>query len=273
MAWDDFLHPGRARASKQNRAREREVRGMYRDLIKEAPTAETLTADYEEEGALDELATDPEGLEAQRRALAGLEDIYSNRGFTADDRAEMAARQRAAAQGERGQREAIVRGAEERGVGGSGLESASQMMAQQGAAHRAADWEAQASAEGRTRALQALQSASGLGTSMRGQGDAIGQFNAQYMRDVNRRNVGTRNAEEDSRRQAEQQAWENRYRGTEGYSGNLRDRQASDRARAEARGTGTLGTLGTLGGGILGGPGGAAAGGELGGWLDDDEGY
>ena len=65
----------------------------------------------------------------------GLEELraIAEGGFTTADQAAMEEIRRRVASQEKGQREAILQGAQERGVGGSGLEMASSMMAQQSA--------------------------------------------------------------------------------------------------------------------------------------------
>ncbi len=131
----------------------------------------------------------PEFKEAASEGLAELRNIAES-GFSLQDQANMEEIRRRVAQQERGQREAILQSAQQRGVGGSGLEMASNLMSQQNAADRRALENLMTAARGEERRLGASQAAASLGSQLRGQefGEArtmdeadrlINQFNAQ----------------------------------------------------------------------------------------------
>jgi hypothetical protein len=138
---------------------------------------------------LRDFITTPEFKEAASEGLAELRNIAES-GFSLQDQANMEEIRRRVAQQERGQREAILQSAQQRGVGGSGLEMASNLMSQQNAADRRALENLMTAARGEERRLGASQAAASLGSQLRGQefGEArtmdeadrlINQFNAQ----------------------------------------------------------------------------------------------
>jgi hypothetical protein len=148
---------------------------------------------------------DPRLREAQIRALGELENVGRAGGMTAADKARIGEIQRAGATAERGSREAILQRAAERGVGGSGLEIASQLQASQAAADRAAQEGADVAARAEERALSALMGAGQLGGSIRGQDfgeqervaaaqDAINKFNVANTNQERATNTAVRNA-------------------------------------------------------------------------------
>jgi len=139
---------------------------------------------------------DPEEKQAtqafQDAGTKGLEELraIAEGGFTTSDQAAMEEIRRRVASQEKGQREAILQGAQERGVGGSGLEMASSMMAQQSAADRRALENLMTAARGEERRMGASRAGAELGSALRGQefGERqavdeadrlINQFNAQ----------------------------------------------------------------------------------------------
>jgi hypothetical protein len=65
-----------------------------------------------------------------------------------------------------------------RGVGGSGVEIASQLANQQGAANRNSMAGTQAAADARQRAIAALMGSANIAGNVRGQDSALAQFNA-----------------------------------------------------------------------------------------------
>lgn len=133
---------------------------------------------------------DPTGREAQMRALSGLEGVYSARGMDAGAKAAFGQARDQTAQYERGQREAIVSNAQQRGAGGSGQALAAQLGGMQTSTNALGQAGAKFAGDARQRALYALGEAGQLGGNIRGgdasfQGNkanaanAIGQFNAQ----------------------------------------------------------------------------------------------
>jgi hypothetical protein len=140
-------------------------------------------------------AADPEAVAAQRAALRGLADRANGDGYSVEDRAAMAQAQQAANANEASSRASLMRDAEARGVGGSNLSMASQLAAQQGANDRLNQAGMQISAEGRRRALQALQSMGQMAGGMRGQSFDEAAARAQAQDAINRFNAGAQNSQ------------------------------------------------------------------------------
>jgi len=147
---------------------------------------EKITADP---SILRELARDSRFKDAMTQGLDDLRAVAEG-GFGDADRAAMEEIRRRVATEERGQREALLQRAQERGVGGSGLEMASALQAQQDMADRRALENLMTAARGEERRIGASQAAAGLGSQFRGQEFAegramdeadrlINQFNAQ----------------------------------------------------------------------------------------------
>jgi hypothetical protein len=167
-------------------------------------TPEQMQAYLSEGSALQNIYVDPRLKEAQQKALDQLQEIADAGGLTAQDKALLSQIAREERTQERGQREAIIQSAKERGISGSGLELGSQMIAQQNAATRQSirDQEAAAMAEGRK--MEALLQSGQLGGQMRSQEfgeqakiaeaqDAMERFNLANKQNVEASNVGARN--------------------------------------------------------------------------------
>src|SRR5690606_5844831 len=95
-----------------------------------------LVAEQVGPSAYGDVTGDVGGQEAQRRALQRLMSMGED-GYTIEDRAAIDAMLREVARQEQGQRQAILNDFRRRGTAGSGMEFASQLQAQQGAANRA----------------------------------------------------------------------------------------------------------------------------------------
>lgn len=139
-------------AADQNRA--------YWDSLT-APTADQLTPDYQ---------WDNTGRDAQMAALGQLQE-WGRGGLTGADRGMLETTRRRDAQASRGQRGALMQQAQARGVGGSGLDYATQMAANQAGQTQASDAETQMMAQAQQRALSATGASAALGGQIR-QGDA-----------------------------------------------------------------------------------------------------
>lgn len=148
---------------------------------------------------------DPSTRAAQADALRQLSDISNQGGMTAIDKSRMMAINDEMGVANRGAQEAIVQNAQERGVGGSGLELAARLNAQQGAASNAARQGVDVAAAAQQRALEALTQKGNLGGQMRTQDysqasakaaaqDAINKFNTQNRQTVAGQNVDRVNA-------------------------------------------------------------------------------
>lgn len=152
--------------------------------IKDAQVGKTEFENYQ---------ADPQAMAAQRLALQRLQEDAATTGLTAPERAELGQAMDETAQYERGQRGAILQDAQARGVGGSGLELAQQLLSQQGGATRAAAFGRDAAAAAAKRRALAGMQLGQFGGQLRGQGfeefgskaraqDAINQFNAANTR-------------------------------------------------------------------------------------------
>jgi len=150
------------------------------------------------------ISTDPILKQAQLQALSQLQNIGSEGGLTAIDRAQLGQIQAEQQNVERGQREAILQNARQRGVSGSGLELASLLQGQQGAATRAGERGLGVAALAQQRALDAIQQAGALGGQIRGQEfgeqaqaaqaqDLLSRFNTENMINQQRENLAARN--------------------------------------------------------------------------------
>lgn len=196
------------------------------------PTAEELMAHYGRldpnerllgQSAASQVYADPRDVDAQRRALAGLQRMGEG-AYTAEETAGQRLLQGNAAQWEKQQRDAITQQAYERGQGGSGFEMMNLLGAQQGSANRAAEGQLELQRIAAARALQAQQAAMSGAGDMRGQGfkegafrgsatDELNKWNLDYQRGVDEFNQRSANLEEDSRVRAEQQVFENSIAG------------------------------------------------------------
>jgi hypothetical protein len=167
-------------------------------------TPEEAQAFIIDKTSYEDISVDPELKAAQMRALAKLQNIVESGGLDAQSRARLAEITMQEGARERGQREAILQNAAQRGVSGSGLEIASAMGAQQEGATRQSMQDVEVAADAEKRALEALSQYGALGGQMRGQEfgeqaavaaakDAINKFNVANRQNVELTNVGARN--------------------------------------------------------------------------------
>jgi len=167
-------------------------------------TPEEAQAVLLERSAMEGISTDPRLKDAQMAALQGLQEIVDGEGLTARDKANLARIQTEVGSQAKGAREAILQNAQQRGVGGSGLELMAQLEAQQSAATRGSQMGLETAAMAQERALQALQQAGTLGGQLRTQEfgeqsdvakakDAIARFNQDASQQAQMANVSARN--------------------------------------------------------------------------------
>jgi len=154
--------------------------------------------------AFNDIATDPSLTGAAKQALVQLQQIGTQGGMTAIDKAQLQDITNQTNQQAKSRNASVLQNAQERGVGGSGLEMANTLMSEQAAADRASQAGTDVAANAQQRALQAIQAAGGLGQSLEGQEfgekatkanaqNAIDLFNAQTGNETNRYNTGTAN--------------------------------------------------------------------------------
>lgn len=167
-------------------------------------TPEMANTFAQQKTAYDDMNIDPTGRDAQIQALSRLKDVADQGGMDSIDKARVLDINNAVDTDNRGAQDAIVQNAQERGVGGSGVELAARLQAQQGAATRGANNASQVSADAQARALQALQASGNMGTTVYGEDaqtaekkaeaqDVINRFNTGNAQNVENANVATRN--------------------------------------------------------------------------------
>ena len=134
-------------------------------------------ADYVGDYIAQTAQADPRDIEAQRRQLAKFESLSDPR-ITAEEKLMMELARRETEADLRGQRGALANNLQARGVYGSGSELTMNAMAQQEAAQRQALEMLGAQANAQKRAMESLQGAADLSTSMRDSSASESQFNA-----------------------------------------------------------------------------------------------
>ena len=139
--------------------------------------------------AFSDLIGSEEAKTAQLDVLRRLQDISSEGGLTAMDRQQLDKIKSETATQERGQRDAILQNAAQKGMAGSGVELVSNLVNQQGSANRAAQAGTDVAAMAQKRALEALLQSGNVAsnidtaetnrqTQIARAKDAIAQFNA-----------------------------------------------------------------------------------------------
>lgn len=167
-------------------------------------TPEQAESQLVSSNAFNQIATDPSNVGAQKQALQQLQNISSQGGLTAVDKAQLNDINDQENQQRQGQDQAILSNAKERGVGGSGIETVNRLVSQQNASNSAANAGTNVAAQAQTRALQALQAAGQLGGQIESQQygeqaqkataqNAIDQFNTQTANANNLYNTETAN--------------------------------------------------------------------------------
>lgn len=191
-----------------------------RIVLEQYQSAGEYTPELEEaitqgSSAMEGLTTDPKYKEAQLQALSKLQEVGDSGGMTLSDRSTLEKTMGNLNAKARGQREAILQDAQQRGGYGSGTSLAAQLMAQQDQAGAAREAGLSAAASAQQRALQAIQDAGSLGTNLRNQEfgekadiarakDQIQQWNAANRQDTQGRNTTTANQAQQLNLQARQ---------------------------------------------------------------------
>jgi len=138
------------------------------DAVLREPTPFDVSDLQRGPSAYEDIAITPEVLAKQQQTLMEMGDV-AREGITAQQRADLEGVRAESLQYERGQREAIIQAAQERGISGSGFELASQLASQQAGAGRAAQRGFDVEALAKKQALQALMNTGQLATGMRTQ--------------------------------------------------------------------------------------------------------
>jgi hypothetical protein len=248
-----------------------------------------------EQSSMNNITLDPKLKQAQMDALSQLQEIGSSGGLNAQSRARLAQIENQENAANRGNREALMNRFAAQGMGGSGLEMASQLQNQQDSASRRSSRDLEIAALAEKQALDAIMQGGQLGGQMRGQdfseqsqiaqaNDAISRFNAQNSQQQINQNVNARNAAQEAnlmnkqnlanqnvglRNQAQQnnkgliqQNFQNEMAKRGGQAGiaqnNAQAQGANSAAKANAFNQ-TVGTGLTIGGYMAGGPAGGMA--------------
>lgn len=168
--------------------------------------------DPEMEKAVSQGATDlanmnvnPQGREAEMKALQQLTEVSESGGLDALARQKLQEGINTANTNERGQIGAIQQNAAARGLGGSGTELAAELQSTQNNANASSSAGAQTAADAEQRALSAMTAEGTLGSTINNQDynqaaeraraqDTINRFNTQNLQTVNNSNVTSRNS-------------------------------------------------------------------------------
>lgn len=257
-------------------------------------TPEEMDTYLQDDSGLKDINVDPRFRQAQVGALQQLQDVASQGGLTATDRARLGDITDQENVEERGQREAIEQNARERGIGGSEFTLASKQIGNQEASNRAAKKGMDVAALAEQRVLDAMQAAGAMGGQIDQQEfeqqakvaaaqDAINQFNtankqqvsninvagrneaqklnlgeAQRVSDVNTTNENAnreRNANLIQQKFQDEMAKANAAAGVYTNWGTANQKNANDRYASQMAAVGTgLQAAGTIGAGMVGGP-------------------
>lgn len=155
-----------------------------------------------EGNAYEDIYVDPRLKQQQTDTLASIQEIAET-GMSAQDRSDIARIAQEEAIAERGSRESLMQNAQMRGVSGSGLELAGQLINEQGGATRRSSRDTEVAGQASSRRMAALQDAGALAGAMRSQeyGEQANVAQAQQM--INQFNVQNQQSQLSSRAQAQ----------------------------------------------------------------------
>jgi len=167
-------------------------------------TPDQAEAQLLQSNAFNDIVTDPALAGAQKQALSALQQVGTEGGLTAIDKARLQDITNEQNQVARGRNEAIMQQAQQRGMGGSDINTINQLMSEQAAADRASQQGTDVAAEAQARALQALIQAGQTAGDIRAQDygeqankagaqNAIDLFNKQTLNQTNLYNVDAAN--------------------------------------------------------------------------------
>lgn len=165
-----------------------------------------LEALFQQEGsAMEGISLDPNQRAAQNQALAELQSIVSGGGLNDSDKADLGKIRQNSLNELKSQQMNTKEDMARRGMGGSGLELAQRMGAEEAAINQMADSDLQVGDIATQRKLQAISELGNMGSRMEGQQfdqearkaqarDTISQFNTSLRQRQNSGNVGLKNA-------------------------------------------------------------------------------
>ncbi len=146
-----------------------------------------------QDAAINQTRTNDTGVNGQVDALHQYQDVLSQGGLTAIDRARMAQSQQVQQAAAKGQEQAIMADAAEQGRGGGNASLLARLQAQQGATNNIANDDLQTQALALQRRDQAISGEANTGGQIQSAQDAIDQFNTTGERDRARNNLNTIN--------------------------------------------------------------------------------
>lgn len=223
---------------------------LYNELQLPQYSFENIDPVLLEDSLLSSFSTDPRLVQAQMDALAALQEITDAEGLTATDRARLEDINRQEATIERGNREAIMQNAAARGVGGSGLELADQLISGQESAGRRSAQGFDVAADAEKRALDAMMMSGQLSGDLRGQDFAEAQAKAQAQDLINQFNTQNQNTfaqyNQEQKNALKNQAYQDQLAKTSGQAGAY---QGYGDARENRRRSGNQAFGGILGAG------------------------
>jgi len=174
------------------------------DVTYEDVDARLAGADTVSGTAFDDIEGDPRLKENQMASLGALNELVDGGGFNASDRAVLSRISSGAASGDKGRRDAILQGMQQRGMGGSGMELLAQLDSSQAATDRVAQEGLDVAGMAQDRSMQAMREGGQLAGAIRGQDfgenaqraeafDAISKFNAGTLNDNKEFNAAATN--------------------------------------------------------------------------------
>jgi hypothetical protein len=177
---------------------------LQKEVVAGTLTPEQASAQLIGSNAFNQIATDPSLVGAQKQAIQQLQQIGTQGGLTAVDKAQLNDINNAQNQQNQSQNQATMQQAQQRGMGNSGINQVNQLVNEQGSADRAANSGLNVAAQAQARALQALQGAGSQAGALQGQEysqaankaqaqNAIDLFNKQTLNSTNLYNVNAAN--------------------------------------------------------------------------------
>jgi hypothetical protein len=177
---------------------------LQKEVVAGTLTPEQASAQLINSNAFNQIATDPSLVGAQKQAIQQLQQIGTQGGLTAVDKAQLNDINNAQNQQNQSQNQATMQQAQQRGMGNSGINQVNQLVNEQGSADRAANSGLNVAAQAQARALQALQGAGSQAGALQQQEygqaanaaqaqNAIDLFNKQTLNSTNLYNVQAAN--------------------------------------------------------------------------------
>jgi len=170
----------------------------------------------QKQSELQAIQANPDLRTAQMQALRKLQEVGTEGGLTAVDKAQLNDITNATNRQEQANRNALVQNFQQRGMGGSGVELAAQLAGNQASGEEASKRGFDVSAQAQQRALDAIQKSGALGSQIEGQQfgqdaqkanaqDAINRFNTQNQQSILGQNVQRSNYAQERNLNNEQQ--------------------------------------------------------------------